>query len=56
MAVLTRREVDDGVRETLRLLLNIDFFPFFRSWLKRSKEGFDPRSEPLKVMESYVDE
>ena len=42
MAVLTRREVDNGVRATSRFLSKFDFFPFFRSWLKRSKEGSNP--------------
>ena len=49
MAVLTRREVDDDVRATLRLLSKVDFFPFFRSWFKWSKERFDPHSENLKI-------
>ena len=35
MAVLIRREVDDGVRATLRFLSKVDFSPFFRSWFKR---------------------
>ena len=34
MAVLTRRQVDDGARATLRFLPNVAFFLLFRSWLK----------------------
>ena len=50
---LTRREVDDGIKATLRLFLStVEFFPFFRSWLIRSEEGFDPHSEDLKIVES----
>ena len=56
MAVLTRREVDDGGRTTLGFLSKVDFLPFFRSWLKQSKEGFSPHSEHLKIIESQVDE
>ena len=55
MAVLTRREVDAGVRATLRLLSEVDFFSFFRSWFNGSKEGLDPHSEQLKPIESQVD-
>ena len=55
MAVLTRRELDHGVRATLRFLSNLEFFPLFRSWLKRSKGGFDPHSEDLNIIESQVD-
>ena len=43
MAVLTRREVDDGVRATLRFPSRVDFFPFFRSW-------FYPHSELFKIL------
>ena len=56
MAVLTRREVDEGVRATLRFLSKAEFLPFFRSWFKRSKEGLHPHSEHLKIIESQVDE
>ena len=52
MAVLTRREVDDGVRATVRFLSKVQFFPFFRSWFKGSKEGLDPHSEHLKITKS----
>ena len=41
MAVLTRREVDDGVRTTLRFPLKVELFPF-QSWFKRFKEGNNP--------------
>ena len=56
MALLTRREVEDGVRGTLRSLSKLDFFSFFRSWFKRSKEGFDLHSEHLKIIESQFGE
>ena len=56
MAVLTRREVDGGVRAPLRFLSKVDLFPFFRSWFKRSKEGFDPHSEHFISTESRIDE
>ena len=49
MAVLTRREVDDGVKAMLRLFSKVELFPFFQSWLKRSKEGFNLHSEDLKL-------
>ena len=55
MAALTQREVDHGVRATLRLLSEVDSCPVFRSRFKQSKEGFDFRSEHLKVIESQVD-
>ena len=32
------KEVDDGVRATLRFLSKVESFPFFRSWLKRFKK------------------
>ena len=56
MAVLTRREVDEGVRATLRLLSKVDSCPFFRSRFKQSKEGFNLRSKHLETNESQVDE
>ena len=56
MAVLTRREVDDGVRARLRLLSKVEFRPFFQCWLKGSKEEFDPYSEDLRTIDSQVDE
>ena len=49
------REVDDGVRATLRFLSEVDFFPFFRSWFKRSEEGFDPHREHRKIIQPQVD-
>ena len=55
MACLTRREVDDGVRATLKFLSKVDFLPYFRSWLKRSKEGSNLHSEHLKTIESQFD-
>ena len=55
MVVLTRREVDHGVRATLRFLSKVDFFPFFRSWFKRSKEGLNPEQWRLKIIGSQVD-
>ena len=59
MAVLTQGDVVDGVKVTLRSLSKVDFFPFFRSWFKRAKEGLNPPppdSEGLKTIESQVDE
>ena len=56
MAVLTRKEVDDGVRATLRFLSKVEFIPIFRYWFKRSKEGLNPHSERLKIIEPQVDE
>ena len=56
MAVLTRREVDDGVRATLRFLSKVDFLPFFQSWFKGFKKGFNSHSERLNTHESQVDE
>ena len=53
MTVLTRREVDDGVRATLRFLSKIDFLPV---WVQTVEEGFNPYSEHLKILESQVDE
>ena len=50
MAVLTRREVEESVRATLRFASRSEFPPFFRSWLKRHKEGYNPHSEPLKTI------
>ena len=44
------------MRATLRFLPKVDFFPFFRSWLKWSKEGFDPHSEHLETIGSQVEE
>ena len=46
------REVDDGVKATLRFLSKVDFFPFFRSWLESSKEEFDPHGEDLNITDS----
>ena len=40
MAILTRREVDDGPRATLRFLSKVDSFPLFQSWFKGSEERF----------------
>ena len=56
MAVLTRREVDHGVSATLRFLSKVEFFPFFRTWLKQFKEGFSPHSEHLKTIDFLIDE
>ena len=56
MAVLTRREVDQGVWVTLRFPSKVEFIPFFRSWLKRSKEELNPHSEHLIRIEPQVDE
>ena len=56
MAVLTRRELDDGVKETLKFLSKVEFFPFFRSWFERPKEEFNPYSEHFKTIEFQVDE
>ena len=53
MAVLTRREVEDGVKTTLRFLSKVEFF---LSWIKRYKEGFNPHSETLDIIGSQVDE
>ena len=51
MAVLIRREVDDGVRATLTFPSKVESFPFFRSWcwFKRSEEVFDPHRKNLKI-------
>ena len=56
MAVSTRREIDHGVRVTLRFFSKVEFLPLFRSWFKQSKEGLNPCSEHLKTIESQVDE
>ena len=56
MTALTRREVDDGMRATLRFLSKADFSPFFRYWLKQSKEGFNPHNEDFEAIESQIDE
>ena len=52
MEVLTWREVDHGLRATLRSLSKVDFLP---SWLKRSPEGLNPHREDRKITESQVD-
>ena len=51
MTVLTRREVDHDVWVTLRFLSKVEFIPFFRSWLKRSKEGSSTHREHLKKLD-----
>ena len=56
MAVLTRGEVDDNVRATLRFLAKVDFFPCFQSWFQRPKEEIEPSQEHLKIIESQVDQ
>ena len=55
MAVLTRREVDDGVRATLRFPSEVDFFPFFQSWFEQFKKGFNLHREHLEILESQID-
>ena len=55
MAVLTRREIDHSVRATLRFLSEVDSFPFFWSWFKLLKEGFNLHSEDLRIIEFQVD-
>ena len=55
MAVLTRREVDRGVRAPLTFPSKVDFFPFFRSWRKLSKEWFNPHSKHFETIEYHDD-
>ena len=50
------KEVDDDARATLRFPLKIDLFPFFRSYFKRSEEGWNPHNEHFKIIESQIDE
>ena len=56
MAVLTRRKVDHGIWAMLRFLSKIEFLLFFQSRSERSKEGFDPHSERLEILERQGDE
>ena len=58
MAVLTRREVDDGVRATLRFLSKVEFFlssGLVSNGLKKDSTP-PPPNEDLKIIESQVDE